>query len=61
MTHLRQTITSHLETTLTARLPAVAAAMLIGLFLLYGVSLAQPMAIHNAAHDARHAFVFPCH
>ena len=34
---------------------------LLGLFLLYGIGFAQPEALHNAAHDGRHAFAFPCH
>ena len=34
---------------------------LFGLFLVYGVGFAHPEAIHNAAHDARHSFAFPCH
>jgi len=38
---------------------AVSAALL-GLALLYGVGFA-PAAVHNAAHDARHAAAFPCH
>ncbi len=41
-------------------LPAVLAALL-GLFILYGVGIAQPDLIHNAAHDTRHALAFPCH
>ncbi len=40
--------------------PAFAAALL-GMFILYGVGFAQPAAIHNAAHDSRHAIAFPCH
>ena len=36
-------------------------AILLGVVLVYGVGFASPMAIHNAAHDARHAFTFPCH
>ncbi len=43
-----------------AVMPAFAAAFL-GLFLLWGVGFAGPMAIHNAAHDARHSADFPCH
>ncbi len=39
----------------------VAVLALLGLFLLYGVGFAQPEALHNAAHDGRHAFAFPCH
>ena len=43
-----------------AFLPAVL-AILLGAFLVYGVGFATPMAIHNAAHDVRHSFAFPCH
>jgi cobalt transporter subunit CbtB len=42
---------------------AVAAlvAALLGLFILYGVGFANPATLHDAAHDTRHAFAFPCH
>jgi len=43
-----------------AAIPAVFAAVL-GFFILYGVGFAHMPALHNAAHDARHAFGFPCH
>ena len=43
------------------RLVAAVAAILMGVFLVYGVGFASPGAIHNAAHDSRHAFAFPCH
>lgn len=43
-----------------AALPAVA-AVLLGVFVVAGVGFAGPAAIHNAAHDSRHAFAFPCH
>ncbi len=36
-------------------------ATLFGVFLLYGVALANAQAAHDAAHDTRHAFAFPCH
>jgi len=42
-------------------LAPVALALLAGLFLLYGAGFAQSAALHEAAHDARHAFAFPCH
>ena len=45
---------------LAVLLPAVL-AILLGAVLVYGVGFASPMTIHNAAHDARHAFAFPCH
>lgn len=43
------------------RVVAAMAAILVGAFLVLGVGFAHPMAIHNAAHDARHAFALPCH
>lgn len=43
-----------------ALLPA-AFALLLGLFILYGTGFAQPETLHNAAHDSRHSFAFPCH
>jgi len=36
------------------------AAMLFGAFLVLGAGFAPISAIHNAAHDSRHA-MFPCH
>jgi cobalt transporter subunit CbtB len=41
-------------------IPAVLAALL-GAFLILGPGVAQIAAVHNAAHDTRHAFAFPCH
>ena len=46
--------------TIAVVIPAVF-AILLGAVLVYGVGFATPMALHNAAHDARHAFAFPCH
>jgi cobalt transporter subunit CbtB len=40
--------------------PAVT-AVLLGVFILFGVAFAGPQILHNAAHDSRHAFAFPCH
>jgi cobalt transporter subunit CbtB len=45
---------------ITTALAAVA-AILLGSFLVYGVGFASPTTIHNAAHDGRHSFAFPCH
>ncbi len=36
-------------------------AMLLGTFFLFGAGIAQPDILHNAAHDSRHSFAFPCH
>jgi len=44
----------------TAAAPAIL-ALLLGAFLVLGTGFAHSEIIHNAAHDARHAFAFPCH
>lgn len=44
-----------------AILVPVMLAVLLGSFLLFGTGLSTLSAAHNAAHDARHAFAFPCH
>ena len=36
-------------------------ALLLGVFLLYGVAFAHAHVLHNAAHDTRHAITVPCH
>jgi cobalt transporter subunit CbtB len=41
-------------------LPAVV-SLLFGAFLVIGVGFAHSDTIHNAAHDSRHSFAFPCH
>jgi cobalt transporter subunit CbtB len=46
--------------TLRAAVPALT-AILFGVFVIYGVGFAGPTTLHNAAHDVRHAFAFPCH
>ncbi len=45
----------------TNRLTAAFIAALLGTFLVIGVGLANSETLHNAAHDTRHAFTFPCH
>ena len=42
-------------------LAPAAIAILLGLFLVWGTGFAQPHVLHNAAHDSRHSFAFPCH
>jgi cobalt transporter subunit CbtB len=43
------------------RLTAALVALLLGTFLLFGAGFAPLPALHEAAHDARHGFAFPCH
>lgn len=39
----------------------ILAAMLLGLGLVFVAGLSQAAALHDAAHDTRHAIAFPCH
>ena len=53
-------VTERGRSRLAALWPALAAAVL-GIAILYVVGFAGPHAIHEAAHDTRHSFNFPCH
>ncbi len=65
MAHLGSLATqSHHSGSVASPLAAAGSAMLaivFGILLLYGAGLAQPQAIHDAAHDSRHGLAFPCH
>ena len=39
----------------------VAIAVMLGVGLIYGTGFAGSSVLHDAAHDARHSFTFPCH
>ena len=43
------------------RLSAGLIAILLGSFLVLGTGFASANLLHDAAHDARHGFAFPCH
>ena len=45
----------------TAALAPAVLALLLGAFLVLGAGFAPISIAHNAAHDARHSFAFPCH
>jgi cobalt transporter subunit CbtB len=44
-----------------ARLLPALFALAFGAFMVFGVGFSHLEAAHNAAHDGRHAFAFPCH
>lgn len=46
---------------ISQRLIAGVLALFLGFVLVGGVGFASDMAIHNGAHDTRHALGFPCH
>lgn len=45
----------------TDRAAAAIFAVLLGVFIVFGAGLAHSDILHNAAHDSRHSFSFPCH
>lgn len=46
---------------LADRVIAAMVAGLLGSFIIFGVGFTTISAVHNAAHDSRHSFAFPCH
>lgn len=55
----QQTFETRAGTGASVRAALFAAAF--GFAILYVVGFAQPAAIHDAAHDTRHAAALPCH
>ena len=54
------TLTQSLSTTRTRLVPTVF-AMMLGVALIALTGHVQASALHDAAHDVRHATGFPCH
>ena len=52
---------SGLSLSMQQRAVAVVFAASLGLFMVWGVGFAQSQTLHDAAHDTRHSFTFPCH
>lgn len=48
-------------TTKTEVLKGALMSAVLGVVLLWGVGFSHIEAVHNAAHDTRHANAFPCH
>ena len=40
---------------------AAIAALFFGAFFVWGAGLANSQVLHDAAHDTRHSYGFPCH
>lgn len=49
------------ETAKISRMLAAGVLIALALIVLYGTGFAGPEVLHNAAHDVRHGFAFPCH
>jgi cobalt transporter subunit CbtB len=60
--NMQQVQTAHAPATVGSNVIAQAVlAMALGLFILGVVGFSHISAVHNAAHDVRHANAFPCH
>ena len=46
---------------LAERISACTFVIAVSAIFLYVISFAHSTTLHNAAHDVRHAFAFPCH
>jgi cobalt transporter subunit CbtB len=53
--------TTFSQTTASTRIGVAALVFLMGAVLVFGAGFASPQALHDAAHDARHAMSYPCH
>ncbi|MEZ2408279.1 cobalt transporter subunit CbtB [Bosea sp. OAE752] len=49
------------QISVSERAKAVAAALIVGIALVYTTGFAASTNVHNAAHDTRHGLAFPCH
>ena len=52
---------SHAEASARDRALAALLAAAFGLVVVFATGFAPSEAVHNAAHDSRHSFAFPCH
>lgn len=53
--------TAALQESRSTIIAAASVTILLGVFLILGAGFAHSDVMHNAVHDARHAFSFPCH
>ncbi len=49
------------ETAKISRMLTAGVLIALALIVLFGTGFAGPEVLHNAAHDVRHGFAFPCH
>ena len=54
-------VDSRISESSSSRLNQIFAAGVLGFVILLFVGFAPVNAVHNAAHDSRHAVSFPCH
>jgi cobalt transporter subunit CbtB len=60
-TATKSTVQLETRSTALSKPLQIACAFILGSVILYGAGFVSTAAVHNAAHDVRHAQVFPCH
>ena len=55
------TKTISISRSISQRAMAGLVCLFIGSAMIFTIGLSQVSAVHNAAHDTRHAIGFPCH
>ncbi|KQQ58962.1 MULTISPECIES: CbtB domain-containing protein [Rhizobium/Agrobacterium group] len=58
---IQQNTASSAVSSTTAKIAQALTAAALGLFIVGFVGFSHVEAVHNAAHDTRHANAFPCH
>lgn len=61
MSQISTAVAGSLPIDLASRATIAVIAIVLGSILLVGAGFAEADLLHNAAHDSRHAFAFPCH
>jgi len=61
MTTANTTAVKTAPQTISDRLAVAAAALVVGLGLIYLTGFSHAQTLHDAAHDSRHGLAFPCH
>ncbi|EPJ51789.1 MAG: cobalt transporter, subunit CbtB [Osedax symbiont Rs2] len=61
MQNIQSSVATQAPSLTVSNTKQILAALTLGFALVLFVGFAPMEVIHNAAHDARHAFAFPCH
>ena len=56
-----RSILSTASKTVSERMIGGFAALFLGAFFVWGAGFANSQTLHDAAHDTRHSYGFPCH
>lgn len=62
MQHRTETVPANQVTSIsTSKRTQLLSAAILGIVIIFAVGMMPVDVVHNAAHDTRHSFTFPCH